>query len=112
MNKCPSLLYPATGRVGDRLVCRHIVGNLLLLHQIMILSSLTFSSNISMPHFRIKGLNLNVYLETHSTPHNIHVTPYNIYFIRLRILPRVLGTLYCRLDDPLCRGALMLFVPS
>ena len=30
---------------------------------------------------RIKGQNLNFYLETHATMHNI-------YFIRLRILPR------------------------
>ena len=34
-------------------------------------------------HVRIKGQNLNFYLETHATPHNI-------YFIRLRILPRIL----------------------
>ena len=43
-------------------------------------------------HVRIKGQNF--YLETHTTPHNIHVTPHNIHFIRLRILPRILGTLY------------------
>ena len=41
-------------------------------------------------HIRIKGQNLNFYLETHATPHNIHATPHNIYFIRLRILPRIL----------------------
>ena len=52
-------------------------------------------------HVRIKGQNLNFYLETHATPHNIHATPHNIYFIRLRILPRILGTLYWRVDDPL-----------
>ena len=40
--------------------------------------------------------------ETHATPHNIHATPHNIYFMRLRILPRILGTLYWRVDDPLC----------
>ena len=34
-------------------------------------------------HVLIKGQNLNFYLETHATPHNI-------YFIRLRILPRIL----------------------
>ena len=45
----------------------------------------------------IKGQNLNFYLETHATPHNIHATPHNIYFIRLRILPRILGTLYWRM---------------
>ena len=32
-------------------------------------------------HVSIKGQNLNFYLETHATTHNI-------YFIRLRILPR------------------------
>ena len=52
-------------------------------------------------HVRIKGQNLNFYLENHATPHNIHATPHNIYFIRLRILPRILGTLYWRVDDPL-----------
>ena len=52
-------------------------------------------------HVRMKGQNLNFYLETHATPHNIHATPHNIYFIRLRILPRILGTLYWRVDDPL-----------
>ena len=51
-------------------------------------------------HVRIKGHNLNFYLETHTTPHNIHEKPHNIYFIRLRILPRILGTLYWRVDDP------------
>ena len=64
-----------------------------------------FSSSIhpvrSRTHVRIKGQNLNFYLETHATPHNIHTTPHNIYFIRLRILPRILGTLYWRVDDPL-----------
>ena len=44
---------------------------------------------------------MNFYLETHATPHNIHATPHYIYFIRLRILPRILGTLYWRVDDPL-----------
>ena len=34
-------------------------------------------------HVRIKGQNLNFYLDTHATTHNI-------YFIRLRILPRFL----------------------
>ena len=52
-------------------------------------------------HVRIKGQNLNFYLETHATPHNIHATPHNIYLIWLRILPRILGTLYWRVDDPL-----------
>ena len=54
-------------------------------------------------HVRFKGQNLNFFLETHATPHNIHVTPHNIYFIRLRFLPRILGTLYWRVDDPLAR---------
>ena len=53
-------------------------------------------------HVRIKGQNLNFYLETHATPHNIGATPHDIYFIQLRILPRILGTLYWRVDDP-CR---------
>ena len=44
-------------------------------------------------HIRIKGQNLNFYLETHATPQNIHTTPHIIYFIRLRILPKILGTL-------------------
>ena len=48
-------------------------------------------------HVRIKGQNLNFYLKT---PHNIHATPHTMYFIRLRILPRILGTLYWRVDDP------------
>ena len=52
-------------------------------------------------HVRIKGQNLNFYLETHATSHNIHTIPHNIYFMRLRILPRILGTLYWRVDDPL-----------
>ena len=56
---------------------------------------------MGLTHVRIKGQNLNFYLETHTTPHNIHATPHNIYFIRLRILPRILGTLYWRVDDPL-----------
>ena len=51
-------------------------------------------------HVHIKGQNLNFYLETHATPQSIHATPQNIYFIRLRILPRILGTLYWRVDDP------------
>ena len=41
-------------------------------------------------HVRIKGQNLNLYLDTHATPHNIHATPNNIYFIRPKILPRIL----------------------
>ena len=45
-------------------------------------------------HVSIKGQNLNFYLET---PHNIDATPHNFYFIRLRILPRILGTLYLSL---------------
>ena len=52
-------------------------------------------------HIRIKGQNLNFYLENHATPHNIHATCHNIYFIRLRILHRIVGTLYWRVDDPL-----------
>ena len=59
------------------------------------------SSYFGRTHVRIKGRNLKFYLETHATPHNIHTTPHNIYFIRLRILPRILGTLYWRVDDPL-----------
>ena len=51
-------------------------------------------------HIRIKGQNLNFYLETHATSHNIHASPHNIYFTRLKILPRVLGTLCWRVDDP------------
>ena len=51
-------------------------------------------------HVCIKGQYLNFYLETPATPHNIHATPHNIYFIRLRIFPRISGTLYWCVDDP------------
>ena len=51
-------------------------------------------------HVRKKGQNLNFNLETHATPYNIHATPHNIYFMRLKILPRILCTLYWRVDDP------------
>ena len=36
---------------------------------------------MALTHVSIKGQNLNFYLETHATTHNI-------YFIRLRVLPR------------------------
>ena len=42
-------------------------------------------------HVWIKGQNLNFYLETHATPHNIHATPHDIYFKWLRMLPRILA---------------------
>ena len=42
-------------------------------------------------HVRMKGQNLNFYLETHTTPHNIHTTPIIFtYFIWPKILPRIL----------------------
>ena len=41
------------------------------------------SALMARTHVRIKGQNLNFYLETHATT-------YNIYFIRLRIQPRFL----------------------
>ena len=56
------------------------------------LSSLVRSDLMALTHVRIKGQTLNFYFESHATPHNVHTTPHNIYFIRLRILPRILGT--------------------
>ena len=61
-------------------------------------SQAALSSVRGRTYVRVKRQNLNFYLET---PHNIHATPHNIYFIRLRILPIILGTLYWRVDDPL-----------
>ena len=51
-------------------------------------------------HVRIKGQNLNFYLETHATPNDIY------FIVRLRILPRILGTLYWRVDDPVGENGL------
>ena len=44
-------------------------------------------------HVRIKGQNLNFYLETHKTKHNLH-------FRTAKNSAQKLGTLHWRVDDP------------
>ena len=57
----------------------------------------------------IKGQNLNFYLETRATPHNIHATLRNICLLHTaKNSAQIIGKLYWRVDDPLPISFLLL----